>query len=62
MDRADKSLEGSIIAKTKATRPHTILIIDDLYSTGKTMSECVSVLKADPLLKKIYVLAMTKTR
>jgi len=62
MDRLGKNLEGSIIAKMKASRPHTILLIDDLYSTGSTISECVSVLKADPLLKRIYVLAMTKTR
>ena len=62
MDRVNKNLSGSIVASIKATRPHNILIIDDLYSTGKTISECVSVLKADPLLKKIYVLLMTKTR
>jgi predicted amidophosphoribosyltransferase len=62
MAKTDKNLEGSIVARTKATRPHTILLVDDLYSSGKTMSECVSVLRADPLLKKIYVLAMTRTR
>ena len=62
MDRTEKNLEGSIVAKIRATRPHTILLIDDLFSTGKTLSECVSVLRADPLLKRIFVLAMTKTR
>lgn len=62
MARANKSLEGSIQAKIKATRPHNILLIDDLFETGQTLTECVSVLKSDPLLKKVYVLVMTKTR
>ena len=62
MIKSIKSLEGSINAKVKATRPHNILLIDDLFETGKTLTECVSVLKNHPLLKKIYVLVMTKTR
>jgi len=59
--KTSRDLKGSIIAKIKATKPHTILLVDDLYDTGSTMSECVAVLKDDPKLKKIYVLAMTKT-
>jgi len=62
MDKSNKNLSGSITAKIRATRPHIILLVDDLYSTGETINECVSVLKADPLLNKIYVLLMTKTR
>ena len=54
-------MKGSIKAAMKATKPHTILLVDDLFDTGSTMSECVSILKEDPKLKKIYVLAMTKT-
>jgi len=59
--KSERSMKGSIIANIKATRPHTILLVDDLFDTGSTMNECVSVLKEDPKLKKIYVLAMTKT-
>lgn len=62
MDRSQKHLEGSIIALKKAIKPHTILLVDDLYSTGETLNECVRVLREDENLKKIYVLAMTKTR
>jgi len=62
MDRTNKRLKGSIQAKIKATRSHNILLIDDLFETGQTLTECVSVLKSDPLLKKVYVLVMTKTR
>lgn len=62
MNKADKSLKGSIVAKLKAKKPHSILLVDDLYSTGETLTECVSVLRNDPNLKNIYVLAMTKTK
>ena len=60
--KTDRSMKGSIKATIKATKPHTILLVDDLFDTGSTVSECVSVLKEDPMLKNIYVLAMTKTQ
>jgi predicted amidophosphoribosyltransferase len=59
--KTDRAMEGCIIANIKATRPHTILLVDDLIDTGSTMRECVSVLRDDQKLKSIYVLAMTKT-
>jgi len=59
--KPDRDMKGSIVANIKATKPHTILLVDDLFDTGSTMSECVSVLRDDPKLKKIYVLALTKT-
>jgi predicted amidophosphoribosyltransferase len=62
MKSATKKLKGSIRAKIQETKPHSILLIDDLYETGGTLKECVSVLRDDPLLENIYVLAMTKTR
>lgn len=62
MTRSNKNLTGSIIALLKAKKPHEILLVDDLYSTGATLEECVRVLRQDELLKRIYVLTMTKTR
>jgi len=62
MDKSNKVLEGTIIATKKATRLHNILLVDDLYSTGSTLRECVRILRQDSMLKKIYVLTMTKTR
>jgi len=62
MSKSDKTLKGSIIAKIKAQREHNLLLIDDLFESGETLKECVSVLRDDPLLKRIYVLVMTKTR
>jgi len=51
-----------VIAKEKATREHTILLVDDLYGTGNTLHECVAALKDDPKLTKIFVLVMTKRK
>ena len=62
MNRADKNLKNSFVAKVKAKRPHNILLVDDLFSTGESFRECVSTLKQDPNLKKIFVLAMTRAR
>ena len=62
LSKSSKKLKGSIVAKKRGSRPYNILLVDDLYDTGKTLRECVSVLKDDPNLQKIYVLAMTKAR
>lgn len=55
-------LSGTITQKKHATRKHSVLLIDDLYKTGATLSECVSVLRQDPQIDKIYVLTVTKTK
>lgn len=57
-----KQLNGSIIKKKMATRKHNTLLIDDLYDTGTTLTQCVNVLRQDPLIDKIYVLTVTKTK
>ncbi|MCL2189174.1 MAG: hypothetical protein FWC16_09670 [Defluviitaleaceae bacterium] len=62
MDKSSKTLKGNIVAKIKAQREHNILLIDDLFQSGETLKECVSVLREDEMLKQIYVLVMTKTR
>ena len=62
MSKSSKKLAGSIVARKKAGRPINILLVDDLYESGKTLHECVSVLRDDSMIRDIYVLAMTKTR
>jgi len=62
MSKGTRNLKGSIDAKMKLDVPSNILLVDDLYETGKTLKECVAVLKDDPNIDNIYVLAMTKTR
>jgi len=55
-------IEGTIYKTKKATSEHDMLLVDDIYDTGTTLNECVKVLREDPMIKKIYVLTLTKTR
>ena len=55
-------LVGAIVKKKPATRKHSTLLIDDLYQTGTTLNQCTSLLRDDPLVDKIYVLTITKTK
>lgn len=57
-----QNLKGTIIATKKANRHYSVLIVDDLYKSGSTLNECVSALKQDAYINKIFVLTMTKTR
>ena len=55
-------LAGSIVKRKMAARKHNTLLIDDLYQTGTTLEQCTSLLRQDPLINKIYVLTITKTK
>ena len=55
-------ITGSISINKKFKRSANILLVDDLYETGKTLSETVRALKADPNVMNIYVLTMTKAK
>lgn len=57
-----QKLQGRIIKKKNAVRKHSTLLIDDLYQTGNTLRQCVSALREDPLIDKIYVLTITKAK
>ena len=62
LPRDAKDLSGSIRKLKPAKRKCNILVIDDIYSTGATANECVSVLKSDVLIDKVYYLAIVKTK
>lgn len=57
-----RDLSGSIVKLKDAKRKCNILLVDDFFSTGKTAGECVSVLKTDPLIDKVYYIAIAKTK
>lgn len=62
MPKDGKELTGSIRKLKDAKRRCNILLVDDFYSTGTTANECVTALKEDPLIQKVYYLAIAKTR
>jgi predicted amidophosphoribosyltransferase len=55
-------IRGTIVKSGSARKMIDILLVDDLYQTGSTLTECVSVLRQDPYIRKIYVLTITKTK
>jgi len=46
----------------EAIKGKKILLIDDIFDSGATANECVRVLKQDPLVQKVYFLAIAKKR
>ena len=62
MVKGNKDLTGTIDVLKSAVRHCTLLLIDDLFSTGATATECTRKLKEDPLIDEIYVFAISKTR
>lgn len=57
-----RKLYGSIVKQRICLRPINVLLIDDLYDTGFTLNQCTDILRRDSNIKKIYVLAITKTK
>jgi len=55
------SITGVFHLAKSAKRTYNVLIVDDLYSTGKSLNECVHALRTDKMVKNIYVLTITKT-
>ncbi|MEK5520454.1 MULTISPECIES: hypothetical protein [Heyndrickxia] len=55
-------ITGSIVRTKRFLRKVNLLIIDDLYQSGKTLNETAKELKNDQNVNNIYVLTMTKTR
>ena len=56
------NINGMIKQNKNIENKASILVIDDLYSTGATLNEVCKVLRKDNNVKAIYCLAMTKTK
>jgi predicted amidophosphoribosyltransferase len=56
-----KNCTGFIMQQRPAKRSCKILLIDDLFQSGATATECVRILKQDSLINSVYFLAITKT-
>ena len=60
--KENKNLAGTIEVMKHALRQCNLLLIDDLFSTGATVTECTRKLKEDPLVNEIYIFTISKTR
>lgn len=57
-----KDLTNTIEVLKPAVRHCNLLLIDDLFSTGATATACTRQLKEDPLVDKVYIFVISKTR
>jgi predicted amidophosphoribosyltransferase len=57
-----RQIIGTIHKKQTAKKEYNILLVDDFYDSGSTLTECVRILREDKNIKKIYVLTITKMR
>lgn len=55
-------VSGTIKQNISLEQPYNILIVDDLYSTGATLNEVCKILRKDENVKRVYCLAITKTK
>jgi predicted amidophosphoribosyltransferase len=60
--RRAEALSGAITLVKSPCAPANILLLDDLYETGKTLQQCTYVLRGTPNIGGIYALAITRTK
>lgn len=57
-----RQINGTIHKSMMIENECNILLVDDFYDSGSTLTECVRILRQDSNIKKIYVLTITKMR
>lgn len=55
-------IEGTVVKTGKVAVGCNTLLVDDLFQSGATLTECVRALRRDQNTNRVYVLAMTKTK
>ena len=58
----NRQIYGTIHKSLMIENECNILLVDDFYDSGSTLTECVRILRQDHNIKKIYVLTITKMR
>ena len=58
----NNSERREIVQVRKASSRRNILLVDDITNTGSTARACVSVLRSDPNINKVYFLTLTIRR
>jgi competence protein ComFC len=61
-DEKMEALKDSIKLNRTPSKPMNILLVDDLYESGLTLTECTKVLYSHSNIKNVYVLTMTKNK
>lgn len=62
LTKKQSAINNSIVLNRNIIQPVNILIVDDLYQSGATLTAATNILKNVPFVMNIYVLTMTKTR
>jgi ComF family protein len=54
------NLKGAFVLKKDGRRRHSVLLIDDVVTTGATLQECARVLRKSAGVKKVYALTVAR--
>ena len=61
-DEKKEILQKSIVLTIKGSEPLNVLVLDDLYDTGSTLTVVTELLKSQKQVRNVYILTMTKTK
>ena len=62
VDRKRTNVRGAFVVNTQEYKNRCVLLFDDLYDSGTTLTEATEVLYNQGKVKHVLVLTLTKTR